>query len=91
MVSGATLGALAGFLAALVMIGIPLGKYLYDTRALAAKAVRLITGEEETDNDGVLPRLSSVEQRSRRIERALYDEDMLPRTDGGTQPQEGEA
>lgn len=82
-VDGATLGALAGFLSALVTLGIPIVGYLYRVDSHAKKAVRLLTGEEEMEGDGVIPRLSQVETYTDRHERALREEDILPVTDGG--------
>jgi uncharacterized SAM-binding protein YcdF (DUF218 family) len=67
----AILGAVAGFFGALVALGVPLGKFLYDTRQDAHKAVRLLTGEEETEDDGVIPRLRTVEQIAQEHRRAI--------------------
>lgn len=69
--NSATLGALSGFFGALVTLGIPLLGFLYQTNKQASKAVRLLTGEEEVDGDGVLPRLAAVEERTERVEQAL--------------------
>ncbi|WP_459194721.1 hypothetical protein [Halosimplex sp. J119] len=86
MASAALLGALAGFFSALVTLGIPIAAYLRRVDRHAKKAVRLLTGEEEVDGDGVLPRLDEVEDRTRTHERALRQEELLPRTDGGKRP-----
>jgi hypothetical protein len=83
MISGATLGALTGFLGAIVTMGVPLAAFLYRVDRHAMKAVRLLTGEEEIEDDGVLPRLDDVEDQTTRHERVLQEEDMLPLTDGG--------
>jgi hypothetical protein len=56
-----TTGIVVGFLGSLVVLGPTLGKFAADTRKEARKAVRLLTGEDETEGDGVLPRLRSVE------------------------------
>lgn len=73
MVDAGLLGALAGFLGALVTLGIPLGKVLVDTRSTAQRAVRLLTGEEDVEGDGVLPRLRDVEVRTVENRAALED------------------
>ncbi|MEZ3115401.1 hypothetical protein RYH80_05650 [Halobaculum sp. MBLA0147] len=67
------LGAIAGFLGALVTIAIPVAKALLDTRRDAHKAVRLLTGEEEVEGDGVIPRLRRVERRTEEHRTALAD------------------
>jgi hypothetical protein len=78
----AILGAIAGFVGALVTLGIPLGKFAYDTRREARKAVRLLTGEEETEDDGVLPRLRSLEGMAQEHRQAFEQEGIeIPDTD----------
>jgi len=61
VVSGAVLSALAGFAGALVVLGIPMVAWGYRVDRNARKAVRLLTGEDEMEGDGVLPRLAEVE------------------------------
>lgn len=61
MVAPGVLGAIAGFLGALLVVGVPVGKVLMDTRRDAQRAVRLLTGEEAIEADGVLPRLRYIE------------------------------
>jgi hypothetical protein len=83
MVSAGLLGALAGFLGALVALGIPVGKVLLETRRDAREAVRLLTGEEEVEGDGVLPRLRDVEVRGVEHRLALRNRDLdVPDLDG---------
>ena len=86
--NGATLGAVAGFVGAVVTVGIPLVTYLYRVDGHAKKAVRILTGEEEVEQDGVLPRLRRVEKRSIEHRLALRETDvdvpdLAARTDGG--------
>jgi hypothetical protein len=76
MVEPGLLGALAGFLGALVTLGLPVGKVLLETRRDAREAVRLLTGEEEVEGDGVLPRLRDVEVRSVEHRLALRHSDL---------------
>jgi hypothetical protein len=68
MVSGATLGAIAGFLGALVTLGIPLGGFLLRVDRRTRRVLTLVAGPEETDEEGVLPRLQSVEEDVEEIE-----------------------
>jgi hypothetical protein len=83
MVSPGTFGAIAGFVGALVTLGIPVGKVILDTRRDAREAVRLLTGEEEIEGDGVLPRLRDVEVRSVENRLALQHSDLdVPDPDG---------
>jgi hypothetical protein len=56
----AILGALAGFISAVVALGVPLGKMAWDTRRDARRAVMHLTGEAY-GHDGVIPRISAVE------------------------------
>ena len=56
-----TVGALLGFIGSLIVLGPTLGKFALGTRKDARKAVRLLTGEDETEGDGVLPRLRALE------------------------------
>lgn len=72
-----------GTLEALVLIGIPLAGWLYRLDRHVQKALNLLTGHEETDGDGVIPRLDETEQRVDTHETALRREDILPVTDGG--------
>lgn len=89
MVSGTVLGALAGFFGALIALGVPMAAFLYRVDQHARTAVRLLTGEDEMEDDGVIPRLSHVEDQARRHERALRREDALPLTDGGPEQDDG--
>jgi len=89
MVSGTMLGALAGFFGALVTLGIPMAAFLYRVDRHAQMAVRLLTGMDEVDGDGVIPRLSEVERQARKHERALRREEALPLTDGGPEQDDG--
>ena len=57
----AILGALAGFISAVVTLGVPLGKLAWDTRRDARRAVRLLTGEGAIEHDGVIPRIGAIE------------------------------
>lgn len=81
MVSAGVLGALAGFAGALVALGIPLLGFLYRVDRRAGKAVRLLTGDDEVEGDGVIPRLRTVEEQTDRHEQVLEEEQLL--TDGG--------
>lgn len=83
MLSASALGVVVGFIGAILTLGIPLGKVLADTRRDARQAVRLLTGEEEIEGDGVLPRLRDVELRSVEHRLALRDSTIeLPDLDG---------
>jgi hypothetical protein len=70
-VNGATLGALAGFFGALVPIGIGVVAFGLRLDRRTRKAVRLLTGHEEVEDDGVLPRLREVEGEVENIEATL--------------------
>lgn len=72
----------AGFLGALIPLGLTVGRWAYRAAQRGGKSVRLLTGEDEFEGDGVIPRLRRVEQRSSRHERALVREGTL-QTDGG--------
>lgn len=72
----------AELLGLLVALGVPLVGFLYRVDRRAGKAVRLLTGEEEVEGDGVLPRLRDVEEKTDRHESVLRREGAL-RTDGG--------
>jgi len=89
MVSGTVLGVIVGLLGALATLGVPLAAFLYRLDKRARRSVRLLTGEDEVDGDGVIPRLSDVEDQARRHERALRHEDALPLTDGGPDQDDG--
>jgi len=82
--TGTLLTALVGFLSALVPIALTIGRWAYRASKRGGKAVRLLTGEEEFEGDGVIPRLRNVEERSDRHEAALASEGVL-RTDGGSE------
>jgi hypothetical protein len=57
----ALLGALAGFISAVVTLGVPLGKMAWDTRRDARRAVMHLTGEGAYGHEGVIPRIAAVE------------------------------
>lgn len=82
MDSGTLLTALLGFLGALVTIAPTVGLWAYRASKRGGKACRLLTGEEEFEGDGVIPRLRRVEETTDRHERALANEGVL-RADGG--------
>ena len=73
MVSAEVLSAIAGFAGSLVAIGTPAAKVALDTRRDARKAVRLLTGHEETTGDGVIPRLRAVEEAIEREDIEIPD------------------
>ena len=73
MVSPGLLGALVGFASAMLTLGIPLAGYLYRIDRRAGKAVRLLTGADEVEDDGVLSRLRSVEARTNRLDEKIQD------------------
>lgn len=73
--NGATLGALVGFFSAMVVLGIPLMGFLYRVDKRARRAVRLLTGHEEVENDGVLPRLRDVEETTDSLEETVVQAD----------------
>jgi hypothetical protein len=70
----AILGAAAGFASAAVALGIPIVKFAWDTRSEASKAVRLLTGEDETEGDGVIPRLRQLEEETEQQRQAMASE-----------------
>ena len=78
----------AGLLGALAAVAVPLLGFLYRVDRRAGKAVRLLTGEEEVEGDGVIPRLTDFERRTDTHERALRNEEALPLTDGGQEAEE---
>lgn len=78
MVSGAMLGAIAGFFTALIAVGIPLAGFLLRLDRHVRTALRLLTGHEEIEGDGVLPRLKDVEEQSARNRRLLRESEAVP-------------
>lgn len=74
----------AGTLGAIAAVAVPLLGFLYRVDRRAGKAVRLLTGEEEVEDDGVLPRLRDVEEQTERHESVLAREGAL-RADGGSE------
>lgn len=76
MPSSAVIGGLVGFIGALLTIGVPLVGFIYRTNNHATRAVRLLTGAEEIEGDGVIPRLRDVEERSTVNRVALADSDI---------------
>ncbi len=73
----ATVGAVAAF-------AVPLLGFLYRVDRRAGKAVRLLTGEEEVEGDGVIPRLREVEEQADANTDALEREGIdVAVTDGG--------
>jgi len=87
MVSGTVLGALAGFLSALVVLGLPLVSWLYRIDRRTTRSLRLLTGAEGIEGDGVIPRLRRMEQKAAEHRQALRDAEHVtipePETDGG--------
>lgn len=75
--NSAVLGALGGFFGALITLGVPLAAFLYRIDRRARKAVRLLTGSEEVEQDGVLPRLRRVEAITETVVLALDDADAV--------------
>lgn len=75
--NGAVLGALAGFFGALVALGVPLVAFLYRVDKRAGKAVRLLTGDDEIEGDGVIPRLRDVEETTETVEMALEESEHI--------------
>jgi len=71
------LGALAGFFGALVTLGVPLAAFGLRVDRRTRKAVRLLTGHEEVEDDGVLPRLREVENDVTDIEATLEEADAI--------------
>ncbi len=69
----AVLGALAGFFAALVALGIPLLGFLLRLHTDVRKVLALVEGREAVDGDGILDRLREVETRLGDVEAALAD------------------
>ena len=67
----ATLGAIAGFFGALVVLGIPLAGFLLRLDRRVGKALVLLLGQDDVDGDGLLARLRGVEGSVDRIEDAL--------------------
>jgi hypothetical protein len=57
----AILGAFAGFISAVVTLGVPLGKMFADTRRDARRAVMHLTGEGAYGHEGVIPRIDALE------------------------------
>jgi hypothetical protein len=77
MVQPGVLGPLAGFFGAMVTLGIPLVAFLYRMDQRSKEALRLLTGEDEVEHDGVIPRLRAVEQRSVENRMALRRHDPI--------------
>jgi hypothetical protein len=73
MVSGTVLGALAGFLTAMVTLGLPLATWLYRIDRQTTRALRLLTGADEVEGDGVIPRLRRIERKAAEHRQALRD------------------
>lgn len=73
MVSGTVLGALAGFLSALVVLGLPLVSWLYRIDRRTTRSLRLLTGADEVEGDGVIPRLRRIERKAAEHRQALRD------------------
>lgn len=71
MVSGTVLGALAGFLTALITLGLPLAGWLYRLDRHTTRSLRLLTGSDEVEGDGVIPRLRRIERKAAQHRAAL--------------------
>lgn len=82
-ISASVLSAVAGFVAALVTMGVPLVGFVYRIDRRTLKLHRLVEGTDAVEDDGIIPRLATVEDRTDRHERALRSEGALPVTDGG--------
>lgn len=67
------LGALVGFFGALVALGVPLLGFLLRLDRQTRRVHHLLTGHEEMDNDGVLPRLRELEERLAAVEVAASE------------------
>lgn len=68
---GALIGALAGAFGTAVTLGIPMWRFMSDVRDEARAAHRLLSGAEETEAAGVLPRLRALEEVAEEHEREL--------------------
>jgi len=82
------LSVVAGFLGALIPLGLTVGRWTWRSAKRGGKAVRLLRGEEEFEGDGVIPRLRDVEEQAKRHETALAREGAL-RPDGGPEVEDG--
>jgi hypothetical protein len=71
----AVLGALSGFFGALVTLGIPIGAFALRLDRQTRRVERLLTGHEDVEDDGVLPRLREVEGDVQTVETALAEAD----------------
>jgi hypothetical protein len=70
----ATLSALAGFFSALVVLGVPLLGFLLRLYSDVQRVLSLVEGREAVEDDGVLDRLTAVEERIDAIEVTLSEE-----------------
>ena len=77
MVSGAVLGAIAGFFGALVTLGIPLAVFLRRMDSRVRRLLRLVTGDEEVEGDGILARLRRVERMVTEHRRTIKRHDSI--------------
>jgi len=68
-----TLGALVGFFGALVALGVPLLGFLLRLDRQTRRLAGLLTGHEEMEDVGVLPRLREVEARLAPLEIAAAE------------------
>ena len=66
-----TLGALAGFASALVVLGVPLLGFLLRVDRDVRTVLALVEGRDAVEGDGVLDRLREVETRLGRVEAAV--------------------
>jgi len=73
MVSGTVLGAIAGYLGAVVTVGLPLATWFYRIDKRQTRMFRLLTGSEELEGDGVIPRLRRIERKAAEHRQALRD------------------
>ena len=67
------LGALVGFFGALVALGVPLLGFLLRLDRQTRRLAGLLTGHEEMEDDGVLPRLREFEARLASLEIAAAE------------------
>jgi hypothetical protein len=63
--------ALGGALAGAGAVGIPALKWAWETHKDAKKAVKLLEGRDEFEDDGVIPRLRNVERNQGEIDRRV--------------------
>jgi len=67
------LGAIGGFLSALIALVLPMLRYLQRIDNRAAKAVRLLTGAEEIEDDGLIARVRRIEEETNELEEKIQE------------------